>query len=140
MEKYNLEKEIECLMYGIKDKFCLHPFDFDIREKRKIIIEAYSNYNKLIPGISLNHNEFALIWGLTGLTFYPDYEYDKYSLRTLTKDFLSLIATIKVVFNDKSPIGIKFIEDTYKNNSIFFLGKETKEIELFLVALNEIYF
>lgn len=140
MEKNNLEKEIEMMMYGIKDRFCLHPFDFDIREKRKIIIEAFSNYNKLIPGISLNHNEFSIIWGLTGLTFYPDYEYDKYSLRSLTKDFLSLIATIKVVFNDESPIGIKFIEDTYKNNSIFFLGKETKEIELFLLALKEIYF
>lgn len=139
MKQKNLEQEIEMLMYGIKDRFCLHPFDFDIREKRKIIIEAYSNYNKMIHGIILNHNEFSIIWGLIGLTFYPDYEYDKYSLRTISKDFLSLIAAIKVVFNDKSPLSIKFIEDTYENNSIFFLGKETKEIELFLDTLSKMY-
>ena len=73
------------------------------------------------------------------MTFYPDYEYDKYSLRTITKDFLSLIATIKVVFNDKSLITIKYIIDTYENNSIFFLGKETKEIELFLDTFGRMY-
>ena len=139
MKQKNLEKEIEMMMYGIKDKFCLHPFDFDIREKRKIIIEDYSNYNKLIPSISLNYNEFSIIWGLIGLTFYPDYEYDKYSLRTITTDFISLIATIKVVFNDKSPISVRYVSDTYENNLIFFLGKETKNIELFLDTINKMY-